>query len=162
MMQPKFGRLAEGGARPAVGEECFLELLGAPGGPRVERILSRGASSPQDFWYEQGWDEFVLLVSGAAVLAFADGSERRLEAGDYAILPALCRHRVAWTDPAGETLWLAVHLPCGAGGIQLADPRAESGLLRAPAGAAALHGAAAGSCVRSSCDEPPRSQQARG
>lgn len=108
---PVFGRLAEGGPRPGDGEECLLDLLAAPGGARVERILSRGASSPPDFWYEQGWDEFVLLVSGAAVLAFADGGERRLEAGDYAILPAGCRHRVAWTTPERETVWLAVHMP---------------------------------------------------
>lgn len=111
MESPRFGRLAEGGARPAAGAECCRDLLTAPGGARVERILSRGAASPPGFWYEQAWDEFVLLVAGAAVLAFADGSERRLEAGDYAILPALCRHRVAWTDPEQETLWLAVHMP---------------------------------------------------
>lgn len=111
MSGARFGRLAEGGARPAPGEESFLDLLATPGGARVERILSRGASSPADFWYEQVWDEFVLVVSGAAILAFPDGAEQRLEAGDYAILPALCRHRVAWTDPDQDTLWLAVHLP---------------------------------------------------
>jgi len=108
---PSFGRLAEGGPRPGAGEECFHDLLRAPGGARVERILSCGAASPPGFWYEQDGDEFVLLLSGAAVLAFPDGTERRLESGDYAILPAFCRHRVAWTDPAGETLWLAVHMP---------------------------------------------------
>ncbi|MBJ7252961.1 MAG: cupin, partial [Acetobacteraceae bacterium] len=42
-----------------------------------------------------------------------DGSSRELKPGDWALLPALCRHRVAWTDPAVETLWLAVHLPPG-------------------------------------------------
>jgi cupin 2 domain-containing protein len=109
--EPVFGRLAQGGARPMAGEETFLDLLTAPGGSKVERILSRGAASPPDFWYEQQWDEFVLVVTGTAVLAFPDDSERRLEAGDYAILPAFCRHRVAWTDPAIETLWLAVHMP---------------------------------------------------
>jgi cupin 2 domain-containing protein len=108
---PSFGRLAEGGPRPALGEECFHDLLTAPGGARVERIVSRGASSPSGFWYEQDWDEFVLVISGAAVLSLPDGSEHRMEAGDYAILPAFCRHRVAWTDPARETLWLAVHMP---------------------------------------------------
>jgi cupin 2 domain-containing protein len=108
---PVFGRLAENGPRPALGEESFQGLLTAPGGARVERILSLGASSPPGFWYEQGWDEFVLVISGAALLSFPDGSERRLEAGDYAILPAFCRHRVAWTDPNKETLWLAVHMP---------------------------------------------------
>lgn len=108
---PSFGRLAEGGPRPAFGEECFLDLLAAPQGARVERIISNGASSPPGFWYEQPWDEFVLVISGAAILAFPDGSERRMQGGDYAILPAFCRHRVAWTDPAVETLWLAVHMP---------------------------------------------------
>ncbi|KAA2212204.1 cupin domain-containing protein [Teichococcus oryzae] len=108
---PVFGRLAAGGPRPSPGEECFLDLLAAPSGARVERILSLGASSSPDFWYEQGWDEFVLLVSGAARLVFQDGGECRLEAGDYVILPAFCRHRVAWTDPDRETLWLAVHMP---------------------------------------------------
>jgi cupin 2 domain-containing protein len=110
---PRFGRLAESGPRPAAGEEQFQDLLAVPGGARIERILSHGAASPPGFWYEQGWDEFVLLVSGVAVLGFADGSEHRLEAGDYAILPAFCRHRVAWTEPGVETIWLAVHMPPG-------------------------------------------------
>jgi cupin 2 domain-containing protein len=108
---PTFGRLAQGGPRPAAGGEAFLDLLTAPGGARIERILSHNAAGPADFWYEQDWDEFVLVVSGAAALAFPDGREQRLDAGDYAILPAFCRHRVAWTDPAGETVWLAVHMP---------------------------------------------------
>jgi cupin 2 domain-containing protein len=54
-----------------------------------------------------------MLVAGSAALEFADGSRRELKPGDWALLPALCRHRVTWTDPAGETLWLAVHLPPG-------------------------------------------------
>jgi cupin 2 domain-containing protein len=106
-----FGRLAEGGPRPALGEETFLDLLTAPEGVRVERIVSYGAASPPDFWYEQAWDEFVLVVSGSAVLAFPDGREKRLQSGDHAILPAFYRHRVASTDLARETIWLAVHMP---------------------------------------------------
>ncbi|WP_419900352.1 cupin domain-containing protein [Roseomonas sp. USHLN139] len=108
---PRFGRLGEGGARPAPGAEAFLDLLAGPGGARVERILSRGAASPPGFWYAQDWDEFVFVVAGAATLGFPDGTEKKLAAGDYAILPAGCRHRVAWTDPDRETLWLAVHMP---------------------------------------------------
>lgn len=107
MIQPSFGRLAPGGPGPDPGTERFDELLSS-GGARVERIVSRGATTG---WFCQGWDEFVLLVAGAATLAFADGTERRLDAGHYAILPAGCRHRVAWTDPDRDTLWLAVHMP---------------------------------------------------
>jgi cupin 2 domain-containing protein len=29
--------------------------------------------------------------------------------GDYVNLPAHCRHRVEWTDPERETVWLALH-----------------------------------------------------
>lgn len=78
---------------------------------RIERIVSQGQSSP---WFEQEWDEWVLLVSGAARLIFADGRELELELepGDYLLLPAHTRHKVSWTTPEQQTVWLAVH--CGA------------------------------------------------
>lgn len=110
MTAPRFGRLHDGPSPAAAGEEAFTELLRA-GGARVERIASRAVSDGE--WYEQGWAEFVLLVAGAARLAFTDGSERMLAPGDWVHLPPGCRHRVAWTDPGRETIWLAVHLPPG-------------------------------------------------
>ena len=109
MTAPRFGSLHEGTA-PEQGAESFVELARA-GGARVERIASRAVTDGD--WYEQAWPEFVLLVAGGAALAFAYGTTRELKPGDWALLPAQCRHRVAWTDPAGETLWLAVHLPRG-------------------------------------------------
>ena len=75
------------------------------------RIASRGQADPPGQWYDQAEAEFVLLLQGAARLGFADATERALAPGDWAVIPAHCRHRVAWTDPAVETLWLAVHLP---------------------------------------------------
>lgn len=93
-----------------MGMEGFTTLLAA-GGTRVERIVSRGHADPPDAWYDQPGAEFVLLVAGAARLGFADGTEKDLAPGDWAIIPPHCRHRVAWTDPTHETLWLAVHLP---------------------------------------------------
>ena len=109
MTAPRFGSLHEGTA-PEQGAESFVELARA-GGARVERIASRAVTDGA--WYEQAWPEFVLLVAGSAALEFADGTTRKLQPGVWALLPALCRHRVAWTDPAVETLWLAVHLPPG-------------------------------------------------
>ena len=109
MTAPSFGRIGEGPAA-AQGGESFAELAAA-GGARVERIASRAVRDGA--WYDQAHAEFVLLLAGAARLGFADGSERTLAAGDWAVLPAGCRHRVAWTDPVAETLWLAVHLPPG-------------------------------------------------
>ncbi|WP_201445526.1 cupin domain-containing protein [Belnapia sp. F-4-1] len=107
---PRFGRIGEGLVAPAEGGERFETLLAAGGG-RVERIVSLGQSDPPGFWYEQEGEEFVLLLAGAARLGFADGTEQALAPGEWAVLPAGCRHRVAWTDPERETLWLALHLP---------------------------------------------------
>ena len=109
MNAPRFGSL-HAGAAPEQGAESFIELARS-GTARVERIASRGVINGD--WYEQGWPEFVLLVAGAAELGFADGTARELKPGDWVLLPAHCRHRVAWTDPNQETLWLAVHLPPG-------------------------------------------------
>ena len=109
MTAPRFGSLHKG-TEPEQGTESFMELARA-GGARVERIASCAVTDGD--WYEQAWPEFVLLVAGSAALEFADGTTRELKPGDWALLPALCRHRVAWTDPAVETLWLAVHLPSG-------------------------------------------------
>ena len=106
---PRFGRIADGPA-PAPGGESFATLLAA-GEARVERIASLAHADPPGQWYDQPGPEFVLLLAGAARLGFADGTERALAPGDWAVIPARCRHRVAWTDPAAQTLWLAVHLP---------------------------------------------------
>lgn len=77
---------------------------------RIERIVSRGHASPSGFWYDQDCPEFVLLVSGRARIAFADGTPPvDLVAGDWLTIPAHRKHRVEWTEPGQETVWLAVH-----------------------------------------------------
>ena len=97
--------------RFAIPQIGVLELVRVGGsGARIERIASRGPLGPESLgWYEQDWPEFVLLVSGAALLDFGGGQERRLAPGDWVLLPAGCRHRVAWVAPDEDTLWLAVH-----------------------------------------------------
>lgn len=37
----------------------------------IERIVSRGHSSPPGFWYDQDFDEWVLVLRGAAQLRLA-------------------------------------------------------------------------------------------
>lgn len=87
--------------------EQFTQLLQRPG-LRIERIVSRGQCSPPDDWYDQNEHEWVLLLQGAAELMLADGSVIRLTAGDHVYLPAHEKHRVHWTDPQQDTVWLAV------------------------------------------------------
>jgi cupin 2 domain-containing protein len=88
--------------------ELFDTLL-ENGFVRIERIVSRGHATPAGQWYDQDRHEWVLLLQGAARLAFADGRELELAPGDWLEIPARQRHRVAWTDPAQDTVWLAVH-----------------------------------------------------
>jgi cupin 2 domain-containing protein len=94
---------------PADLPEELFETLCAAGNVRIERIVSRGHASPPGFWYDQKENEFVLVVKGSAGLMFEDtGKTAVLKAGDYVNIPAGVRHRVAWTDPDGDTVWLAV------------------------------------------------------
>jgi cupin 2 domain-containing protein len=87
----------------------LFDTLAETGAVRIERIVSRGHVTPAGQWYDQDRHEWVLLLKGAARLAFADGREVALAPGDWLEIPARQRHRVAWTDPAQDTVWLAVH-----------------------------------------------------
>ena len=75
----------------------------------IERIISRGQSSPESGWYDQEQNEWVMVLSGGAELLFEGAGTVRLNPGDYFDIPAHTKHRVSWTDPDIETIWLAVH-----------------------------------------------------
>ena len=78
---------------------------------RIERIISKGHSSPEDFWYDQEQDEWVMVLAGKAGIAFQKNDTIvEMNPGDSILIPAHERHRVAWTDPGTETVWLAVHI----------------------------------------------------
>ncbi len=97
-------------ALAAAGPEEQTNELFASSTVRIERIVSTGQASPPGFWFDQDWDEWVLLVSGQAVVRIeTEPAPRTLHAGDYIVLPAHCRHRVEWTSPDEPTIWLAVH-----------------------------------------------------
>lgn len=76
-------------------------------GVRIERIVSTGHKSPQGFWYDQPENEWVMVLTGAAKLAFDDRVVELLP-GDSINIPAGTRHRVEWTNPDEPTVWLAV------------------------------------------------------
>lgn len=94
--------------------EELSETLAEGDGPfRIERIVSRGHSSPPGFWYDQDSAEWVVLLQGFATLRFEKDPELiDLKPGDWFEIPAHCRHRVESTPAAEDTVWLAVH--CGA------------------------------------------------
>jgi cupin 2 domain-containing protein len=73
----------------------------------IERISSKGHKSEQNSWYDQDLNEWVLLVKGAARLEFTDKT-LNLKPGDYVNILAHEKHRVDWTTPDEETIWLAI------------------------------------------------------
>jgi cupin 2 domain-containing protein len=100
--------LFEVSATPAGDEVCESLLSG--GRFRLERIVSHGHATPVGQWYDQDDDEWVVLLTGAARLVFeGDAPPVDLQPGDYLNIPAHVRHRVEWTEPNSNTVWLALH-----------------------------------------------------
>jgi cupin 2 domain-containing protein len=90
-------------------QEEITTLMSAPD-LRIERIVSRGQSSPPGFWYDQAQAEWVIVLAGSALVMFeGDSAPTRMEPGTHVHIPAHRRHRVESTDPVQATVWLAVH-----------------------------------------------------
>lgn len=77
----------------------------------IERIISKGHTSPPTGWYDQPENEWVMVLKGEAIISFENKTEIELKAGCYIDILAHKKHRVSWTDPDNETIWLAVHYP---------------------------------------------------
>lgn len=95
---------------PSTHQKELFQTLAESDSIRIERIVSDGHATPAGEWYDQAWDEWVLLISGGATLLFDDGAAPlALKPGDHVMIPAHCRHRVERTDTTQKTVWLAVH-----------------------------------------------------
>jgi cupin 2 domain-containing protein len=94
---------------PAIIPEERFENLLVRENLKIERIISHGHNTPAGEWYDQTWDEWVLLLQGKAKLAYDDSKILDMLAGDYVFIPAHTRHRVDWTQPDSSTIWLAIH-----------------------------------------------------
>ena len=88
-------------------EEFTTTLLDADS-VRVERIVSQGHVSTENFWYDQDQNEWVVVLKGAAKVRFEDATIE-MTPGDFINIPAHRRHRVEWTTPDEPTIWLAIH-----------------------------------------------------
>lgn len=89
----------------------LVSVLAESNSVRIERIVSDGHASPEGFWYDQNQNEWVLLMSGSAVLSLETESgieQIELKPGDCLLIPAHQRHRVESTSSTEKTIWLAV------------------------------------------------------
>ena len=106
-MSPDLGNLYDS-IPDVIGEELFSQILQGSDF-RVERIISKGHTSPESGWYDQSDNEWVIVLQGEAKLTFADDHSEHLVAGSYINIPARTKHKVTWTSPDIETIWLAIH-----------------------------------------------------
>ncbi len=75
---------------------------------KIERIISKDQSSPKFGWYNQDKNEWVIVLKGEALISFENDEEVNLKVGSYLDIPAHTKHKVKWTDPETETIWLAI------------------------------------------------------
>ena len=74
---------------------------------RIERIVSMGQVTPENFIYDQSEDEFVTVLKGEAVISLVD--EKRdfhLYEGDSFMIYAGVRHKVTYTS--SPCIWLCI------------------------------------------------------
>jgi cupin 2 domain-containing protein len=90
-----------------IDREDFLTLF-ENSSAKVERIVSHSHCSPPGFWYDQDWDEWLIVMRGSATLEFEGNELVELKEGDYLTIAKHVKHRVARTG--AQTVWLAVHV----------------------------------------------------
>jgi cupin 2 domain-containing protein len=97
------------GQTPDANADEIVERLLACGDVTIERIISAGQASPENFWYDQPSNEWVVLLQGNAAIEFENEGISELSTGDYLYIPAHYRHRITHTSSAPPCIWLAVH-----------------------------------------------------
>lgn len=79
------------------------------GKAKIEKIISSGHTTPEEQWYDQEEDEWVVLVQGNAKILFGDNEEVCLGLGDYIFIPKHRKHRVTFTSENPQCIWIAIH-----------------------------------------------------
>ncbi|MBN2781668.1 MAG: cupin domain-containing protein [Campylobacterales bacterium] len=87
--------------------EVFEEIVSSED-IKIERIISHGHTSPQDGWYDQKQNEWVMVLDGEAILSFEDKDDVKLKKGDFINIKAHQKHKVSYTKPDGYTIWLCI------------------------------------------------------
>ena len=90
-------------------DDELIDLIIQHGDVKIERIVSRGHTSPKSGWYQQDYNEWVIVLKGGAIITLENGEELSLEAGSHLNIPAGTKHKVTWTKSNTDTIWLAVN-----------------------------------------------------
>ena len=87
----------------AIEGSCSLLLLNKDG---IYAARDRFGYTPLVIGQKE--NEWVILLKGHAKLLFEKSDMIELFPGDNINIPTNTKHRVEWTDPVNETIWLAV------------------------------------------------------
>lgn len=87
--------------------EDFFELLRNET-IKIERIVSNGQVSPENFWYKQDENEFIVVLEGNAIIEFKNKKIVKLKKGDCLNIDAFLEHKINYTSVTGPTVWLAI------------------------------------------------------
>jgi len=86
----------------------ITETLASSESVRIERIISNGQTTDDNYWYDQSQNEFVIVLQGDARLFIENKGAVHLNKGDYLTIPTHCRHKVTYTSVNPACIWLAV------------------------------------------------------
>ncbi len=93
---------------PKDSKEEVFETIVKNDNVKIERIVSYGQTSADNFWYDQKEDEFVLVLEGDATIEYDNGSSFKLSRGDSLYIEAHQKHKVVYTS--NHTMCLAVFI----------------------------------------------------
>ena len=91
--------------------EHFSPLLTSDSGLLVERIVSWGHVTPEDQWYDQEKDEWVLLLEGAARLALTMAVKYPWNAASVCYCLSMCAI-VYWRPASPVSGWPSTRRSC--------------------------------------------------
>lgn len=91
---------------PKSSQEEIFQTIQSTDKIRIERIISYGQTTPDDVWYDQNEDEFVIVLEGEADIKYDDNTTYKLKQGDSLFIKAHQKHQVIFTS--NPTIWLAI------------------------------------------------------
>ncbi len=91
---------------PTESKDEIFETLIEKKDIKIERIISYGQTTPEDYWYDQEQDEFVLILDGFAKIKYENGKIIELKKGSSLYIKAHEKHQVIYTS--NPTIWLAI------------------------------------------------------
>ncbi len=91
------------------GDTEIFETLGKGQNIEIEKIVSYGQTTPEGKWYDSVRNEWVVLLQGKATIELENSKLIHLTQGDYILIPAGQKHRIAFTSKDPHCIWLAVH-----------------------------------------------------